>query len=87
MPTLERRVQVLFDPEEYEELVAYARDERRSVGSVIRESVRSTIASPATSRQEALARLFASADANPVPVGDWEEVKESFERESLMAIQ
>jgi len=87
MPTLERRVQVLFNPEEYEQLEMFARNERRSVGSIVRESVRRTLSIPVSARQAAVERLLARADSSPAsPVGDWENVKDGFERESLRAI-
>jgi hypothetical protein len=88
MSTLERRVQVLFDPAEYDQLEALAQHERRSVGAIIRESVRRTLSTPTATRQAALARLFARAETTPrQPVGDWNQVKASFERESLQGIE
>jgi hypothetical protein len=87
MPNLDRRVQVLFDPEEYALLEAQARQEKRSVGSIVRDSVRSALSTTLSSRQAALARLLASAENSPaVPVGDWATVKEEFERDSLKVI-
>ena len=87
MPTLERRVQVLFDPDEYARLESMARQEQRSVASIIRESVRRTLAQPVSSRQVALERLLVRADASPAqPVGDWEAVKDGFERDNLRSI-
>jgi len=86
MSTLDRRVQVLFDPDEYALLVARGRRENRSVGSIIRESVRQS-SHQSSLRQEALASLLARADSLPdTPVGDWQQVKNSFERDSLAAI-
>ena len=88
MSTLERRVQVLFEPSDYARLEAMARQEHRSVASIIRESVRHTLAKPVSSRQIALQRLLARADSAPAqPVGAWEQVKDSFERDSLRTIQ
>ena len=80
-------MQVLFDPAEYDLLEAVAREERRSVGSLIRESVRQRVSRPRADRQAALNRLLARADAGPaVPVGNWEDVKAGFERETLAGI-
>jgi len=88
MPTLDRRVQVLFDPEEYDRLAAWARRQSRSVGSVIRESVWATLAGQASVRQGALERLLTRSDAaTPQPVGDWDAVKDSFDRDSLAVIE
>lgn len=82
MSTLDRRVQVLFDPVQYEALEAEAAARRQSVGSMIREAVDEQLRTRRTSQQEALARLFASADATPSygPI-DWEAEKNSFDRE------
>ncbi|MDR0283355.1 MAG: hypothetical protein LBI33_00465 [Propionibacteriaceae bacterium] len=86
MPTLERRVQVLFEPEEYALLAAQAEREHRSVGSLVRQSVRQTLSPPAATRQAVLERLLARADADPRPVGDWAGVKDGFERPSLRVV-
>ena len=87
MPTLERRVQVLFDPAEYEQLEAYAKRERRSVSAVVRASVRRTLDDQTAKRRAAYDQLMALADPDSAePVGDWDAVKESFERESLRDI-
>lgn len=84
MATLERRVQVLFDPARYAALEAEAVAENRSVAAIIREAVDEKLRMRRSSRGEALARLFASADSNPSlgPI-DWNQEKDSFERESL----
>ena len=88
MPILDRRVQVLFDREEYAMLAALAARQQRSVGSVVRDSVRKALTPSPSARQVALSRLLARADADDGrPVGDWEQVKDGFERDSLRAIQ
>lgn len=84
MATLERRVQVLFDPSQYAALEAEAAERHQSVGSLIREAVDERLRTRRTSQQEALARLFARADAHPTPGPiDWEEEKDLMEREYL----
>lgn len=84
MATLERRVQVLFDPAQYAALQEEAAAERQSVAAVIRDCVDERLKRGRTSKQEALARLFARADENPdtEPIV-WEHVKDSFERDYL----
>jgi hypothetical protein len=84
MATLERRVQVLFDPAVYAALEAEAEAERQSVAAVIRDAVDARLRIRKTSKQEALARMFARADRLPStgPI-DWEAEKDSFEREYL----
>lgn len=83
MATLERRVQVLFDPAQYASLQAEAAERKQSVAAVIREAVDERLRTRKTSRQEALDRLFASGDKNPSGPIDWEAEKDSFEREHL----
>jgi len=88
MAILERRVQVLFDPAQYAALEAEAAAQRQSVASVIREAVDERLRARRITQQEALARLFARADENPVtePI-DWEAEKHSFEREYLRGLE
>ncbi|MCU1440899.1 MAG: hypothetical protein JWP85_1896 [Rhodoglobus sp.] len=82
MATLERRVQILFDPAQYAALEQEAADERRSVAAIIREAVDERLRRRRSNQSEALARLFARADANPVSGQiDWEAEKDSFERQ------
>lgn len=81
MATLERRVQVLFDPAQYAALEAEAAAQKQSVAAVIREAVNDRLRAQKTNKQDALARLFASADQSPSSGAiDWDEEKESFER-------
>ena len=83
MATLERRVQVLFDPAVYAALEAEAEIERQSVAAIIRDAVDARLRTRKTSKQEALERLFASGDKHPSGPIDWESEKDSFEREYL----
>jgi len=87
MATLDRRVQVLFDPAQYAALQAEAAAQRQSVAAVIREAVGERLLTRRTTQQEALARLFTRADRNPVtePI-DWAVEKDSFEREYLRGL-
>lgn len=84
MATFERRVQVLFDPAQYAALEQEASAQRQSVAAVIREAVDERLSRRRQTRQEALSRLLARADAHPDsrPI-NWEEEKESFERDYL----
>jgi hypothetical protein len=82
MPTLDRRVQVLFDPVQYAALEHEASLHNQSVAAVIREAVAERLRQPKTSASEALERLFARADAHPTPGPiNWEEEKDAFERD------
>lgn len=82
MSTLDRRVQVLFDPAQYAALEHEASKHNQSVAAVIREAVAERLRKPRASATEALAKLYASADAHPTPGPiDWEAEKDAFERE------
>jgi hypothetical protein len=84
MATFERRVQVLFDPAQYAALEAEAQAHRQSVAAVIREAVDERLRMRKSLQQEALARYLARGDAHPTPGPiDWEDEKDSFERDSL----
>ncbi len=89
MATLERRVQVLFDEELYERLLAEAQHERMSVGALIRRAVEGDLDQRRRlSRREALEALFRSADEHPQPDEDWESIKElPLNRPILMDIE
>jgi predicted DNA-binding protein len=65
------RTQVLLSPEQHRRLKRLARQERRSVGAVIREAVDAYTGSSTDDRREALDRLMGLA----APVDDWEVMK------------
>ncbi len=65
------RTQVLLSPEQRRRLERRAVEERRSVGSLIRDAVDAYTGSSGRTRQEAAESLL-SIDA---PVTDWEEMK------------
>lgn len=66
MATLERRVQVLFDDDLYERLLAEAQAERMSVGAFIRSAVEQRLDRERADASAALQHLFAWADVHPV---------------------
>lgn len=84
MATLERRVQVLFDPVQYAELEAEATATHQSVGALIREAVDDRLDRRRRNGREALERLFTSGDQHPSrgPI-DWEAEKDLMEDRSL----
>lgn len=83
MATLERRVQVLFDPAQYEELEAEAAATHQSVGALIREAVEDRLARRRRDARAALDALWASADAVPTPGDiDWVAELNSTDRDS-----
>lgn len=81
MATLDRRVQVLFDPAQYAALEREASATNKSVGAIVREAVSDRLRASTTDKQAALARLLARADSLPSagPI-DWEAEKDAFER-------
>ncbi|MDR1188808.1 MAG: hypothetical protein LBK95_15395 [Bifidobacteriaceae bacterium] len=88
MATLERRVQVLFDPAQYAALEELARSERQSVGATVRETVDQRLASRRTARRAAFERMITSArEQEQQPMGDWEDVKAGFERDHLAGLE
>lgn len=87
MATLERRVQVLFDEELYERLLAEAQAERMSVGALIRDAVEGRLQKRRRlSREQAMEALFRSGDEHPSGPIDWAAEKELMERDFLRNI-
>lgn len=73
---LDRRVEVLFPSEVYEQLVEVAQRRRSSVGQLIRDAVTERFLAPdLKSRREAADRILASND----DLGDWPLIKELIE--------
>lgn len=71
---LKRRVEVLFDPEQYEKLEKIARIKRQSVAALIRKAVEQEYLQPdLADKRRAVDRLLSMH----LPVGTWEEVKEA----------
>jgi hypothetical protein len=62
MPMLERRVQVLFDQASYDCLAAAAKQEGRSVGSLVREAVDESLRQRSNGKRAALTRLLSIGD-------------------------
>lgn len=79
MATLEKRVQVLFTPEQYARLEAEAKAERMSVGALIREAVDDRLERKRADARAAMKRMWAWADEHPMPTysaEEWEEHKD-----------
>lgn len=91
MATLEKRVQVLFDPEQYARLEAEARAERMSVGALIREAVGDRLDRKRADARAAMKDLWDWADRHALPadtVDEWAEHKDDLvNRPSLMGIE
>jgi predicted transcriptional regulator len=88
MAVLDRRVQILFDPAQYEALEQLARSEHRSVAAIVRETVDQRLLSRRTARRAAFDRMIASArEQDQAPMGEWDEVKANFERDHLAGLE
>lgn len=73
MSTLSRRLQILLDDERYARLEREAAERGAPVAAVVREAIDRMFAGGTTGRREAGDRLLR---AQPMPVGDWDELKE-----------
>lgn len=75
MSVLDRRVQLLLDPEQYEQLEREAARTGRSVAAVIREAIGARLTRSGGTRAAAAQRLLRVADADAAPADEWLEVK------------
>jgi hypothetical protein len=73
--SLDRRVQLLLDRQQYHQVELEAARSGQSVAGVIREAIESRLASGAVRRAAAAERLLASADPESEPGEDWEHAK------------
>jgi hypothetical protein len=77
MATLERRVQVLFDPAQYEKLERLASEEGTSVAAIVREAVGQRLSARRPDRRAALDRLVARNAATPaMTLDEWRRAKD-----------
>lgn len=84
MATLQRRVQVLFDPDKYERLESLARSENRSVGSVVRELVDDHLAQAPNERVAALRRFLSMTSEDKGATESWESTKAAIESSAYL---
>jgi len=82
---LNKRVEVLFEPKQYETLEERARIEGRSVGALIREAVTKYVVRPTDEERRKAAQWFASQTWDDV--GDWAEEKEKIIQARVEAIE
>lgn len=75
MSTLDRRVQLLIEPAEYQQLERVALRGGQSVAAVIREAIRFRLSSGLEARAAAAERLLDTADSDDEPGEDWAEAK------------
>ena len=73
MSELTKRLQILLSPEQYKKLELYAKKERKSVASVIREAVDKMLSQRTKSeKKKAVERMV----ARELPVEDWKKMEE-----------
>jgi hypothetical protein len=72
--SLDRRVQILLNARRYEMLEREAARRQTSVAALIRAAIDRTYAGVDANRRAAGEALL---DAEPMPVGDWEDMKAS----------
>lgn len=83
MATLQRRVQVLFDPAQYAALEAEAASTNRSVAALIREAVDDRLTRRIVDKRAAWASLMARAKEEPLPAPeDWDAFKNELEEDA-----
>jgi len=81
---LTKRVEVLFDPEEYRLVVEIARSHGETVGALVRRAVAQQYLKPSQERrQEAVRRIVALS----VDFGSWEEAREAASKEVLKRLE
>ncbi len=85
MSTLDRRVQILVDPSDYQRLEREAARSGQSVAAVIRDAIAARLNAGGGARANAAAQLLASADRG---AGDsWSAAKAALERDLAAKLQ
>lgn len=74
---LNKRVEVLFDPEEYRAIEEIARGRRQSVGALIRKAVEERFLTGSLERRRTAGKRILQGRDNIT----WEEAKKSLERD------
>lgn len=80
----EKRVEILFEPTDYERLQEAAKMEGQSVGAIVREAVAQYVASPTPEKRHKAFLWLTSQDDGPMP--DWEDLKHAMGRTQFEAI-
>ena len=81
---LTKRVEVLFDPQQYRLMEAMARSKGQTVGALVRKAVEEQYLRPTLEqRREALERLLSME----VDLGTWEEAKAIIERGKVEGLE
>ena len=79
-----KRVEVLFDPEQYARLDRIAKERRESVGALIREAVARQYLGPTKEEKLAAVRWIA---AQNIDLGSWEELEEEMSQDLVRHLE
>ncbi len=74
------RAQILFPEDEYRRLKAAAQEQRRSIGSLVREAVAKQMGDEARQKRIEAAQRLISLNA---PVADWPQMEEEIMRGAI----
>ena len=77
---LTKRVEVLFDPQQYQVLEELARCRRETVGALVRKAVEQQYLRPTLEQKQAAIDRLLSLE---IDVGTWEEAKAIIEQETV----
>ncbi len=83
MSGLDRRVQILVEPDQYSALEREASRTGRSVAAVIRDSITEHLAARRPTQAAAADRLLAAAVRETGPGEDWSDTKDALDRDLL----
>lgn len=75
---LTRRVEVLFEPDQYRELERISRSKRESVADLVRKAVEQQYLRPTLEQRQAAVKRLLSQQFD---LGDWEDVKREMEED------
>ena len=82
--SLTKRVEVLFDPKQFELVERIARSRGETVGALVRRAVEQQYLGPTLEQRKAAVEALLSEELN---FGSWEEIKAEIEREVVKEIE
>lgn len=74
--SMTRRLQILIDEDRYSRLAQTAKRRGASVAEVVREGIDAVAPAEDAARRAAIARFL---EADPIEVGDWEDMKKELD--------
>ena len=82
--SLTKRVEVLFDPEQYKLVERIARSRGETVGALVRRAVEQQYLGPTLEERKAAVHRLISQE---IDFGSWEEIKAELERAKVREIE